>query len=173
MNEHDTWRKERFTRGLAELKKDVGQEGVTCRMLYLEEIIASAESERITVEDKYCASIKAGEAYMERYGISLLLKRIDKVLKKARGEMNALQGRQAGITDETIKQAAEYPIEQIIHVVNKKALCPFHDDHKPSMSIKNNRYRCFSCGAAGSAIDITQKVNGIGFVEAVKFLNAK
>ena len=108
---------------------------------------------------------------MERYGISVLLKRIENVLRKARGEMNALQGRQAGITEDTIRVAAEYPIESLIEVKNKKALCPFHDDHKPSMGIKNNRYRCFSCGASGSAIDLVQKIKGMQFVEAVKFLS--
>ena len=31
------------------------------------------------------------------------------------------------------------------------AICPFHDDRKPSMSIDNKRqiYKCFSCGAGG------------------------
>ena len=42
--------------------------------------------------------------------------------------------------------------------VNKKgksyvALCPFHDDHSPSMSISPDRqiYKCFVCGAGGNA----------------------
>ncbi len=33
-----------------------------------------------------------------------------------------------------------------------KALCPFHNDNTPSMSVKNERFRCFVCEAHGDAI---------------------
>ena len=33
-------------------------------------------------------------------------------------------------------------------------LCPFHDDHKPSMYVSPAKqiYKCFSCGAGGDAL---------------------
>lgn len=39
-----------------------------------------------------------------------------------------------------------------------KALCPFHDDRKPSMQIYHDGYHCFVCGAHGDAIDLVQGV---------------
>lgn len=38
---------------------------------------------------------------------------------------------------------------------NYKALCPFHNDSNPSMSISPEKqiFKCFSCGIAGNAID--------------------
>ena len=35
------------------------------------------------------------------------------------------------------------------------ALCPFHDDHDPSLSISEDKqiYKCFVCGNGGSAAD--------------------
>lgn len=37
---------------------------------------------------------------------------------------------------------------------HKKALCPYHDDSKPSLSFKGERFKCFSCGASGDVIDL-------------------
>lgn len=43
-----------------------------------------------------------------------------------------------------------------------KGLCPFHDDHKPSLSINlvTGLYRCFACGAAGDVFAFYQKLKG-------------
>ncbi len=56
-----------------------------------------------------------------------------------------------------------------------KAVCPFHQDNNPSLSISPNKqiYRCFSCGAAGNVITFVMKYNNITFYEAVKELAAK
>ena len=55
------------------------------------------------------------------------------------------------------------------------ALCPFHDDRNPSLSIDGSRqiYKCFACGEGGDIFRFVQeynRVNGreIGFGEAVK-----
>ena len=53
-----------------------------------------------------------------------------------------------------------------------KALCLFHNDHHESMSFKNNRFKCFACGAGGSAIDLVAKLFDLEPLEAVKKLNA-
>ena len=36
------------------------------------------------------------------------------------------------------------------------ALCPFHDDHNPSMKL-DERFHCFGCGEDGDVIDFTAK----------------
>ena len=40
------------------------------------------------------------------------------------------------------------------------ALCPFHDDHHPSLKL-SKRYYCFGCGESGDVIDFTAKYFGI------------
>ena len=50
------------------------------------------------------------------------------------------------------------------------ALCPFHDDHSPSMTISPDRqtYKCFVCGAGGSVFTFVQNYENISFPEAVE-----
>ena len=57
-----------------------------------------------------------------------------------------------------------------IEVRRHRALCPFHTDHTPSMSLKGSRFRCWSCGAHGGTIDLTMHVLGKPFVEACEWL---
>ena len=49
------------------------------------------------------------------------------------------------------------------------ALCPFHDDHSPSMSISPDRqiYKCFVCGAGGNVFTFVQNYEKVSFTEAV------
>lgn len=53
---------------------------------------------------------------------------------------------------------------------NYWAICPFHDDTNPSMSISPERkmFRCWVCGTSGSAISFVQKYEHISFMEALK-----
>ena len=58
----------------------------------------------------------------------------------------------------TTKQAAEqYGLEVDTHGI---ALCPFHDDHRPSLLL-DERYFCFGCHATGDVIDFTARLFGI------------
>lgn len=54
-------------------------------------------------------------------------------------------------------------------------LCPFHDDHKPSMSVVPHKqiFCCFSCGAAGNAIDFVMKYHAMDFRQALEFLASR
>ena len=52
-----------------------------------------------------------------------------------------------------------------------KARCCFHNDNRPSMSFRGNRFKCFACGASGSSIDLTAQLLGLSPVEALKRLN--
>lgn len=76
------------------------------------------------------------------------------------------------ITEEMIERAREYPIENLVEA-NKSgmAICLFHEDTRPSMSIKKfNRARCFTCGKKADVIEIYQKINGASFKDAVRAL---
>lgn len=54
-------------------------------------------------------------------------------------------------------------------------LCPFHDDHNPSMKVSPNRgtYHCYSCDAKGDAIKFVQEKERVSFPEAVRRLARK
>ena len=49
------------------------------------------------------------------------------------------------------------------------ALCPFHEDHSPSMSISPDKqiYKCFVCGAGGNVFTFVQNYEKVSFPEAV------
>ena len=49
------------------------------------------------------------------------------------------------------------------------ALCPFHDDHDPSLSISNDKqiYKCFVCGNGGNVFTFVQNYKKISFPESV------
>ena len=53
---------------------------------------------------------------------------------------------------------------------NLFGVCPFHDDHSPSMSVSREKqiYTCFSCGATGTVFKFLQDYEHISFMEAVK-----
>ena len=53
-----------------------------------------------------------------------------------------------------------------------KGLCPFHDDHNPSMQVNPERqtYKCWSCGEGGDCYSFVMKYEGVGFREALEFL---
>ena len=51
------------------------------------------------------------------------------------------------------------------------AVCPFHDDHQPSLLLdpEDDHFHCFSgrCDAHGDVIDLVRRLEGVGFLEAV------
>ena len=76
-----------------------------------------------------------------------------------------------------LQKLRELPIEAVaerlgLRVSHHKALCPFHEDHHPSMSfsVRRNTYRCFVCGASGGPIDLVMKYLGKDFLDACRWL---
>jgi len=76
-----------------------------------------------------------------------------------------------------IQKLRDLPIEGVaerlgMRVVRHKALCPFHDDHHPSMSFstRRNMFRCFACDAHGGTIDLAMRYLDKGFREACEWL---
>ena len=65
-------------------------------------------------------------------------------------------------------------ISAYINVIKKGngyvSVCPFHDDHNPSMQInpKLQIFRCFSCGTGGNVFTFVEKYEHVGFIDAVK-----
>lgn len=53
---------------------------------------------------------------------------------------------------------------------NYFGVCPFHDDHSPSMSVSKDKqiYTCFSCGATGNVFKFIEDYEHISFMDALK-----
>jgi DNA primase len=89
------------------------------------------------------------------------------------------------IRDEDIALVRERsPIDDVIrdHVTLRsagggslKGLCPFHDEKTPSFHVTPARgfYHCFSCQEGGDVITFVQKMEGVGFAEAVERLASR
>ena len=56
------------------------------------------------------------------------------------------------------------------HGKNYFGVCPFHDDHSPSMCVSKEKqiYTCFVCGATGNVFQFIKEYENISFTEAVK-----
>ncbi len=58
-----------------------------------------------------------------------------------------------------------------------RALCPFHQDTRPSLNLYPEdgtspaHFHCFACGAHGTAIDLVKQVQGLEFLPAVQWLS--
>lgn len=52
-------------------------------------------------------------------------------------------------------------------------LCPFHDDHDPSLGVSRDRrhYRCWACGAKGDAVSWLIDHRKLAFLDAVRLLD--
>lgn len=79
----------------------------------------------------------------------------------------------------TVRERAR--IEDIVgeHVTLKpagvgsmKGLCPFHDERTPSFHVRPpvGLWHCFGCNEGGDVISFVQKLDGLGFTEAVEHL---
>lgn len=51
-----------------------------------------------------------------------------------------------------------------------KISCPFHTDKIPSLSIKEDKWHCFSCGRGTDAIDFIKEFKNMDYVQACKYL---
>ena len=78
---------------------------------------------------------------------------------------------------------SQVPIQELIaeHITIKKsgrgyvALCPFHDDHHPSMQIHPQKgiFKCFACGTGGDLITFYALINKKKWAEAIPELANK
>ena len=66
-------------------------------------------------------------------------------------------------------------VKLVRHGADLHGLCPFHDDHSPSLVIspKTNLWNCLgACQAGGTVIDWVMKAEGVSFRHAVELLRA-
>jgi len=58
---------------------------------------------------------------------------------------------------------------------NYSGLCPFHKEKTPSFSVHAGRqfYHCFGCGQSGDVFSFVQKIENVGFPEAVRAVAQK
>lgn len=58
---------------------------------------------------------------------------------------------------------------------NYVGVCPFHDDHSPSMSVSPDKqiYKCFACGASGNVFTFVSEYENVSFIEAVRIVASK
>jgi DNA primase len=56
-----------------------------------------------------------------------------------------------------------------------KSLCPFHDEKTPSFNVTPSRglWYCFSCSEGGDVIKFVQKIDNLGFAEAIERLASR
>lgn len=59
--------------------------------------------------------------------------------------------------------------------VNKKGLCPFHNEKTPSFMVNSERqsWHCFGCGKGGDIFSFVEEMEGMEFKEALKYLADK
>ena len=85
------------------------------------------------------------------------------------------------MSEEIIKQIRES--NDIVEVIgsylpltqrgkNYFALCPFHSDHSPSMSVSPDKqiFRCFTCKKSGNVITFVMEYENVNFTEALRIL---
>lgn len=58
---------------------------------------------------------------------------------------------------------------------NYWACCPFHGEKTPSLSVSDSKqiFKCFGCGKAGDATKFVMEHEGMGYIEALKYLANK
>ena len=83
---------------------------------------------------------------------------------------------------QTVKQQADIVkvIEGYIRLrkagaQNYSGLCPFHKEKSPSFSVHAVRqfYHCFGCGVSGDVFSFVEKIENVGFPEAVRIVAGK
>jgi hypothetical protein len=106
---------------------------------------------------------------------------IDRRIARLRRQLRVVKGLptpKGALTDDMIEAAREVLVEDVLDQQFRRAgstlvaLCPFHEDHKPSFHIypKENRGWCFGCNQGGDVISIAMRLHDYGFQEAVLLL---
>src|SRR6478609_9507110 len=87
-----------------------------------------------------------------------------------RGDIDELRSR-INIAD----IVGEYVTLKSAGVGSLKGLCPFHDERTPSFHVRPQvgLWHCFGCSEGGDVIAFVQKIDSLGFAEAVERLAAR
>ena len=74
------------------------------------------------------------------------------------------------LADASISEVIGHYLPLVKKGRNYSAVCPFHDDHDPSLSISEDKqiYKCFVCGKGGNVFTFVMDYKYVSFQEAVK-----
>ncbi|MGB9147936.1 MAG: DNA primase, partial [Acidobacteriaceae bacterium] len=74
-----------------------------------------------------------------------------------------------------VKIVGEYVRLRKAGAQNYSGLCPFHKEKTPSFNVHAGRqfYHCFGCGQSGDVFSFVQKIENVGFPEAVRAVAQK
>ncbi len=80
--------------------------------------------------------------------------------------------KKGGVDDVEIERARLVPMKALVKVTPmKKMICLWHNDRHPSAHVYPDHGYCFVCSKRFDTIDVARHINGLTFVEAVKWLN--
>lgn len=164
------------------------KENVWAEYLKVLDIMERSELKKI-IEDE--ADQKVKELETERTRLSYQLKFLTKEIKKETAEKEKkrlakkglepkvvekeeIEENYHGVEESLVAQAKEVPIETFLKFNRAgKAKCFLHDDRTPSLHLyrRQNKLHCFSCKFHGTVVDVVMKLQGLDFVDAVKYLN--
>ena len=113
-------------------------------------------------------AISARHEFVKQHFIDSIKSGVQDPLAKARYQ--ALFSKT--ISQDDIERAANYPLDQLITCKNGMAKCPIHNEKTASLHITKNLYYCFGCGVKGNTIHFVRNTRGIGFEDAVRFINS-
>ena len=110
--------------------------------------------------------------YKDSFKMQLKIKPKEEVKKYTKSNYNGGEITQEDISTASKTDCSKFvKIEKIIGNI-KWAKCPFHKEKTASFACypDGRGYSCYGCGASSDCIDLIQKLYGIGFVEAVKYI---
>jgi DNA primase catalytic core len=94
---------------------------------------------------------------------------ISQTMNTLRNEQISELAQKANIVEIAEKLGLHVGVRQ---TASTKVLCPFHDDHNPSLQLyrDSNKFHCFVCGAHGDVYDLIKKCKNCDFREALEWL---
>jgi len=150
-----------------EITKELGEKVNESRINYLESQLNDLNVELTADTIRYGQT----ENKIEKQFIMEHIINLEKAIERKIMHIRCLKSKKQGITPDMILRAREYPITEILGYKGRgNMLCIVHQEKHPSMSIKNNRVKCFGCGWRGDSIDCYMILHNVSFVEAVKAL---
>jgi hypothetical protein len=157
-----------------ELRNEVDQEwAFSMRKEYLSECMADLVVdwwvERDSLAD-YISRFRMLETILTQEHMAAIIKQITRYQNEIWYRRKAMEGKSLGVSNDEIQQARSHPWTDVMEFVGGMALCPFHDDHHPSFSVKKGYGKCWSCGWRGDIIQFWMQKNGRTFAEAVRSL---
>jgi hypothetical protein len=147
------------------------------------------ESRKNYLKEKMSELIREAWFWMAEYELSIekkesfenqvyIKEKIDNAISTLRKYVNELYYRRRSIKKmeefsiprDSIIQAKSIDFHRLVDFHNNYCRCPFHNDTNPSMVLRHNRVRCFSCNKSWDTIQFVMDKDGLSFPQAVKYL---